>query len=285
MISEADYLQALAKVFDSRSAEVLVGIGDDAAIISPQKRALALATDMSVEGTHFSRDWSSLYEIGGKITAANLADIYAMGGEPKFLLVAAAIPTDFSLAEVTQLAEGIRDEASKVGAYVVGGDLTRSSLLVISISVFGEVGNPILRSGAKVGDLVAVSSLPGESSRGLERLKSGINDESISHHRYPRVEYSKVSHLDRVNVHSLTDVSDGLIEDLSSITKLSGVGIDLDSKKTTSDPHVLHGGEDHVFAGTFSVVPDGWIEIGIVTSEPGVRLDGVAITHEGFKHF
>ena len=285
MISEADYLQALAKVFDSRSPEVLIGIGDDAAIISPQKRAIALSTDMAVEGTHFTRGWSSLYEIGGKITAANLADIYAMGGEPKYLLVAAAIPSDFSLAEVTQLAEGIRDEASKVGAYIVGGDLTRSSLLVLSISVFGEVDDPILRSSAKVGDLVALSSLPGESSRGLERLKSGINDEISSHHRYPRVEYSKIAHLNRATVHSLTDVSDGLIEDLSSISKLSGVGIDLDSTKTTLDPHVLHGGEDHVFVGTFSAIPEGWIEIGVVTTEPGVRLDGKLISHQGFKHF
>ncbi len=153
MTSEADYLRMLESVFHAQSEEIEVGIGDDAAVIAPQKRALALSTDMAVEGTHFNRQWSSLYEIGGKVTAANLADIFAMGGRPKFLLVAAAIPTNFSLNEIKELAQGIQDEASKVRAYVVGGDLTRSALLTIAVTVFGEVENPILRSGAEVGDI------------------------------------------------------------------------------------------------------------------------------------
>ena len=285
MTSEADYLRVLESVFHAQSEEIEVGIGDDAAVIAPQKRALALSTDMAVEGTHFNRQWSSLYEIGGKVTAANLADIFAMGGRPKFLLVAAAIPTNFSLNEIKELAQGIQDEASKVGSYVVGGDLTRSALLTIAVTVFGEVENPILRSGAKVGDYVCVSELPGKSSRGLELLKSGIFDEQTLDHRYPIVNYEKLSHLDRLNVNSLTDVSDGLIEELTSIATMSGVGIEISSNFIQSEHHILHGGEDHVFVGTFREMPDGWIEIGRVTSGSGVRLDGELISHEGFKHF
>ncbi len=285
MTTEAQYLSALEKTFNSRSAEVVVGIGDDAAVISPQKRALALSTDMAVEGTHFNRAWSSLYEIGAKICAANLADIFAMGGRPKFLLVAAAIPQEFSIQDLINVAEGIRDEAAKVGAFVIGGDLTRSPLLTIAISVYGDVENPILRSGAQIGDVVALSSLPGDSARGLELLQAGINDERSAAHKYPQVEYEKVAKLNRAFVHSLTDVSDGLVEELSSIARLSEVGIELSSEHLKKDLHVLHGGEDHVFVGTFTQAPDGWIEIGKVVFGNSVRLDGEIITHQGFTHF
>jgi len=285
MTTEAQYLSALEKTFNSRSPEVVVGIGDDAAVISPQKRALALSTDMAVEGTHFNRAWSSLYEIGAKICAANLADIFAMGGRPKFLLVAAAIPQKFSIQDLINVAEGIRDEAAKVGAFVIGGDLTRSPLLTIAISVYGDVENPILRSGAQIGDVVALSSLPGDSARGLELLQAGINDERSAAHKYPQVEYEKVAKLNRAFVHSLTDVSDGLVEELSSIARLSEVGIELSSEHLKKDLHVLHGGEDHVFVGTFTQAPDGWIEIGKVVFGNSVRLDGEIITHQGFTHF
>ena len=285
MTTEAQFLSALEKTFNSRSAEVVVGIGDDAAVISPQKRALALSTDMAVEGTHFNRAWSSLYEIGAKICAANLADIFAMGGRPKFLLVAAAIPQKFSIQDLINVAEGIRDEAAKVGAFVIGGDLTRSPLLTIAISVYGDVENPILRSGAQIGDVVALSSLPGDSARGLELLQAGINDERSAAHKYPQVEYEKVAKLNRAFVHSLTDVSDGLVEELSSIARLSEVGIELSSEHLKKDLHVLHGGEDHVFVGTFTQAPDGWIEIGKVVFGNSVRLDGEIITHQGFTHF
>ena len=285
MTTEAQYLSALEKTFNSRSPEVVVGIGDDAAVISPQKRALALSTDMAVEGTHFNRAWSSLYEIGAKICAANLADIFAMGGRPKFLLVAAAIPQKFSIQDLINVAEGIRDEAAKVGAFVIGGDLTRSPLLTIAISVYGDVENPILRSGAQIGDVVALSSLPGDSARGLELLQAGINDERSAAHKYPQVEYEKVAKLNRAFVHSLTDVSDGLVEELSSIARLSEVGIELSSEHLKKDLHVLHGGEDHIFVGTFTQAPDGWIEIGKVVFGNSVRLDGEIITHQGFTHF
>ncbi len=285
MTSEADYLRMLESVFHAQSEEIEVGIGDDAAVIAPQKRALALSTDMAVEGTHFNRQWSSLYEIGGKVTAANLADIFAMGGRPKFLLVAAAIPTNFSLNEIKELAQGIQDEASKVRAYVVGGDLTRSALLTIAVTVFGEVENPILRSGAEVGDIVAVSDLPGESATGLERLMAGLKDESSAQHRYPKVNYKKIEALDKSKTRSLTDVSDGLISELSGIAEASKVRIELDSAKFPCSQYVLHGGEDHVFVGTFTALPDGWFKLGSVVSGTGVYLDGTQISHQGFEHF
>ena len=282
MATEAEYLSILAKTFASSAPALRVGIGDDAAVIEVSSGGLALSTDMAVEGTHFNRNWSSLYEIGGKIAAANLADIYAMGATPEYLMVAAAIPLDFSIDEVAELACGIRDEAAKVGAIVVGGDLTKSSLLTIAISVFGRIEKPILRSGVRIGDVVAVSDLPGESSRGLELLQKGIHDEQTMAHRYPTVKYAKVK---GITAHSLTDNSDGLIAELGSLSQASEVAIEIFSKFIPTDIHTLHGGEDHVFVGTFGKCPEGWMEIGNVVEGSGVTLDGAEITHKGFTHF
>jgi thiamine-monophosphate kinase len=282
---EASHLKILAEVFASSSATLRVGIGDDAAVVAPTQSAIGLSTDMAVEGTHFDREWSTPYEIGGKVAAANLADIFAMGGKPEYLMVAAAIPSDFTAQDLKSLAEGIRDEAAKVNAIVVGGDLVRSSILTLAISVFGEVSKPILRSGAKVGDLVGVSGFPGESSKGLHLLQSGVRDERTMAHRYPTVNYSKIINLDITLTHALTDVSDGLIAELESLAQASEVGIDIDSSKIATDAHTLHGGEDHVFVGTFTSLPEGWIEIGRVDEGSGVRLDGKIITHQGFTHF
>jgi len=287
--SEEEFLKTLSQIFAPVglpvSKSLKVGIGDDAAVVAPGNAPLALSTDMAVEGTHFNREWSSLYEIGGKVTAANLADIFAMGGTPQYLLVAAAIPEDFTNEALKELAQGIQDEARKVDAIVVGGDLTRSKILTIAISAFGEVSRPILRSGACEGDVVAISDLPGESSRGLKLLQEGIRDERTKSHRYPSIKYGKVINLEQGLVHSLTDVSDGLIAELESLGSASGVCIEIESSKIPTDAHTLHGGEDHVFVGTFTKLPSGWIEIGRVVNGAGVRLDGSAITHQGFTHF
>ena len=285
MTSEGQFLNALAKIFASTDPSLTVGIGDDAAVVTQPQAHMTLSSDMAVEGTHFNRAWSSLYEIGGKVAVANLADVYAMGARARYLLVAAAIPETMTVDEISELARGIRDEADKVGAIVVGGDLTRSPLLTISISVTGEVDSPYLRSGARVGDIVAVSKLPGASSRGLDDLRAGRVSDDVKAHCYPTVDYAKVEALDRSTVHSLTDVSDGLIAELEAIATASRVGIDLTSSFLPNDRHVLHGGEDHVFVGTFAKLPVGWIEIGKVTAGSGVRFDGSEISHEGFTHF
>jgi len=306
MATEREILAAISAVFSRSSDEsVLVGIGDDAAVIKAALTPIALASDMAVEGTHFSRNWSSFYEIGAKITAANLADIFAMGGRPEYLLVSAALPKSITVEEVEELALGIADEAALVGASVVGGDLASSEKIVISISAFGAVGRPILRSGAKVGDQVVVSKLPGESAAGLEYLKRGVLDSSSAHHRHPTVDYQSAQAISAI-AHSMIDVSDGLVSELSHIASASSVGITIDkellaSSKDYSDlarsamelgvdvwQWVLHGGEDHVFIATIpseAAVPRGFLVIGKVIEGSRVMVDGFVAEHEGFSHF
>ncbi|MEI6220957.1 MAG: thiamine-phosphate kinase [Actinomycetes bacterium] len=287
MASESSLIAAVKAIFEgapSSHDRVLVGIGDDAAIISQPKGKVALATDIAVEGVHFNRTWSSLFEIGAKITAANLADIYAMGGTPEYLLVAAALPAGFTVAEIEELARGIVDEASKVGARVVGGDLTASEALVVSLAVYGSVKDPILRSGAAVGDLVIISDLPGKSAAGLELLKAGISDERTLPHRRPLVDYTAARDFALAGVSAMCDVSDGLASELLHISRASGVGIEI----RTDEAIDFDGGEDHVFVATISPhlpFPRQAIEIGRVVLGKGVRINGEPAIHKGFTHF
>jgi len=306
MTTEREILAAISAVFSRTTDEsVLVGIGDDAAVIKASLTPIALASDMAIEGTHFSRNWSSLYEIGAKITAANLADIFAMGGRPEYLLVNAALPKSITVEDAQELALGIADEAALVGASVVGGDLAYSEKIVISISAFGAVGRPILRSGAKVGDQVVVSKLPGESASGLEYLKRGVLDTSSSHHRHPSVDYQSAQAISAI-AHSMIDISDGLVSELSHIAMASSVGIAIDKELLASSSDyadlaraaadlgvdvwqwVLHGGEDHVFLATIPsevAVPKGFLVIGEVIEGSRVTVDGFVAEHEGYSHF
>jgi len=287
MASESSLIAAVKAIFESALPDderVLVGIGDDAAIISQPKGKIALATDIAIEGMHFKRSWSSLFEIGAKVCAANLADIYAMGGTPEYLLVAAALPAGFTVAEIQELARGIVDEASKVGARVVGGDLTLSEVLVLSIAVYGSVKEPVLRSGAQVGDLVIISGVPGKSAAGLKLLEQGISDERTLAHRRPVVDYFAARDFALAGVSAMCDVSDGLTSELLHISRASGVGIEI----RTDEEIDFDGGEDHVFVATISPhlpFPRQAIEIGRVVLGKGVRINGEPALHKGFTHF
>ena len=285
MASESELIAAVRAIFEATPDErVLIGIGDDGAVIAQPKGKVVLATDIAVEGTHFNREWSSLFEIGAKITAANLADIYAMGGRPEYLLVAAALPHGFTVPEIQELARGIVDEASKVGARVVGGDITASKDLVISIAVYGSVKDSVTRSGAQVGDLVIISDLPGASAVGLELLKQGVRDDRTLPHRRPIVNYEAARDFALAGVSAMCDVSDGLTSELLHIAKASGVGIEI----RTDEAIDFNGGEDHIFVATISPhlpFPRQAIEIGRVVLGKGVRINGEIATHQGFKHF
>ena len=125
MASESEIIKALSAIFKASNSGMVVGIGDDGAVAPASNKQIVMSSDMAVEGIHFKRNWSSLKEIGAKITAANLADIYAMGGVPKYLLVSAGLPDNFTIPEVTELATGIKSEADLVNCVVVGGDISK----------------------------------------------------------------------------------------------------------------------------------------------------------------
>ena len=312
-MNESEILERIATIFARNgryTKDLILGIGDDGAVISASDKPLVLTTDCAIEGIHFKREWSSLREIGAKVAAANLADVYAMGGVPKFLLVAAAIPKGAS-DEIFELAEGIAAEADLVGAQVIGGDLSSSEKIMITITAVGTTTKPVKRSGAKIGDVVVVTGLTGWSRAGLNLLEKGFanSDKAISLFKKPIPPYSSAEKIAKI-ANSMCDVSDGLLSEASHIGKASSVTLEVDPELISklvgfseiaklggeiSSDHwewVLSGGEDHQFLATVPADSDyenhGAFKIGTVKAHGKnyVELVGRELPKEvGYSHF
>src|SRR5262249_40893711 len=148
------------------TAGVMLGPGDDAAVVGAPDGRVVVSTDLLLEGRHFRRDWSSGYDVGRKAAAQNLADVAAMGATPTAIVVGLGIPADLPLTWLDALTDGFRDECATVGASVAGGDITRCDLVVVSVTALGDLGGnaPVKRSGARPGQVVAVSGRLGYSA-------------------------------------------------------------------------------------------------------------------------
>jgi thiamine-monophosphate kinase len=268
---------------------VLLGPGDDAAVVVTHGGRVVATTDVLVEGVHFRRDWSSAYDVGRKAAAANLADVAAMGGSGTALLVGLAAPADLPLQWAVDLADGLRDECELVGAAVVGGDTVQADQIVVSVTALGSVDRWVTRAGARPGDLVVVAGRLGHSAAGLRLLQGGTTSGPlVEAHRRPVPPYAAGPMLAAAGATAMCDVSDGLVQDLGHIAAASGVGIDLDSA-ALADPQVelsdvLHGGEDHALVATVPAAVDGCRVIGRVVPGSGVRLDGETVAG-GWQHW
>jgi len=306
--SEAGLIAQLRDLFHtSFQTGVEIGIGDDAAVVLASNKKLVATVDMAVEDIHFKREWSTPFQIGAKLTTANLADIFAMGATPKYLLVAAAITEVNNSQTVSELAKGIRSVADKFEVAVIGGDLSRAEKMSLSITALGEISEKsITRSGAKVGDIVYVSALPGLSAAGLAILTRGLDRPRyvVEAHLNPKL--SAPNKLIQVAT-SMCDISDGLFTDASHIASASTVRINLSKNKLISGSDfkdlaelavelgeqvfdwILTGGEDHFFLATVDPknASDGiGLEIGVVEAGGGeVVLDGEKIQKAGYQHF
>jgi thiamine-monophosphate kinase len=274
------------------SPAVLLGPGDDAAVVAVPDGRVVATTDVLVEGVHFRRDWSSAYDVGRKAAAANLADVAAMGGTATALLVGLAAPPDLALSWALELADGLRDEAAVVGAAVVGGDTVSAPQVVVSVTALGGlVGAPVTRAGARPGDLVVVAGRLGWASAGLRLLGQGVADGPlVEAHRRPLPPYAMGPVLAAAGASAMCDVSDGLVQDLGHIAVASGVGIELDEAALADDAvplqDVLTGGEDHALVATLppGPVPLGCRVVGRVVEGSGVRVDGRAV-EGGWEHW
>ena len=294
--SEEQVLAVLAEIFATTDPRLLLGIGDDAALVKGSDQQI-LTTDLAVEGVHFRSDWSSAYEIGRRIAAANIADVLAMNGSCDYLLVAAALTGKESVDWIRDLAQGIQDQASEAGALVVGGDLARSATLSIAISAVGHTDRPILRTGATIGDSIFLSSLTGWSAAGLEILTKGVSvsganvSQALNEYRAPTLDLT----IDFSSASSLSDVSDAVLIQGGQMASASRVRFEFDCNLVSQAPEfaelselsdqlncnvfdwILQGGEDHVLLATGKNLPG--IKIGEVVAGSGcaVLRDGVEI--------
>jgi thiamine-monophosphate kinase len=283
----------------------LLGPGDDAAVVAAPDGRVVASTDVLVEGRHFRRDWSGAVDVGHRAAAANLADIVAMGAAPTALLVAFCAPPDLPVAWAEELADGIGEEASLAGACVVGGDMSASPTLTISVTALGDLGGraPVTRSGARPGDIVAVNGRIGYAAAGYTILSRGFRSPKllVEAHRRPEVPYPAGPAAARLGATAMIDVSDGLLGDLGHIAAASRVGIDVTREAFAVpaqmrdaaaalgvDPYtwILTGGDDHALAATFgpdTALPPDWIVVGRVIDGSGVgrAADGSGVTVDG----
>ena len=301
---EAGVIAALARIFGTSGRGVEIGIGDDAAVVKTSDRT-AITTDVAVEGTHFSTAWSSAFDIGRKITAANLADVYAMGGSPRYLVAAVTLTGKESTEWIEELAEGIAHEASSCGAFVVGGDLAKGPCISISITAIGQIDTAITRSGAQVGDSIYISSLPGWSAAGLSIIEKDLDGDiavhAVSEFSAPTVDYSAAVQFSNGKASSMCDVSDALVIQAEQVARASGVHFAIDKELIRSHPEfvtlselaesvgedvwqwILAGGEDHVFLATGKVL--GGFCIGLVQEGAGVSGVEMKKAPDTWRHF
>jgi thiamine-monophosphate kinase len=277
-----------------------IGPGDDAAVVRAPDGRVVATSDLLVEGRHFRRDWSGPYDVGRKAAAQNLADVVAMGARPTALLIGFGVPPETELAWAERLYDGLRDECDLVGAVVAGGDVVRAPVVTLAVTALGDLAGraPLLRSGARPGDVVAVRGRLGFAAAGVDLLARGRTGPAalLDAHRRPRPPYDAGEEAAGLGATSLIDVSDGLVQDLGHVAAASGVRIDLDDAAlpipaelgAEGRTFVLTGGDDHAFAGTFPQeisLPETWRTIGLVVAGEGVTIDGQPHGLTGWDHF
>jgi thiamine-monophosphate kinase len=301
-LTEAQVIARLRDIFASPDPRIEVGIGDDAAVVAGEVRQV-MTTDMAVEGVHFRTDWSTGFEIGRKVTAANAADILAMGGVADYLLVAVALTGSESMEWISDLAHGIKFEADLAGLQIIGGDISKSEKIVISMTAVGHCTRPILRSGAKPGDGVYLSSLTGWSAAGLSILKSklpattDVMEKALREFKSPTIDYG----FDVTGASSLCDVSDALAIQASQMAESSKVAFEFDLSKIEAASEFLEletlarelgidiwhwifaGGEDHALLATGLDLPG--ILIGEVLAGSGIKNLPAGVEKSAWQHF
>jgi thiamine-monophosphate kinase len=304
-LGELKLIERITRELPKRS-DVAVGAGDDCAVVSLSgTEDLVLTTDPVVEGVHFETGTSG-ESIGRKALGRVLSDLAAMGSEPRWALINVVAPDDTELTVIDGIYQGLNQLAGQFNAAVVGGDVTRGSVLELHVFGVGTVprGKAVLRSGANAGDRVFVTGYLGGSRLGRHlQVEPRVNDGIFLRDR----------------ASAMIDVSDGLVGDLCHLADMSGVGVMLNLEQipvseaagqmaadgVSALEHALYDGED--FELLFTIAPEqladferAWkqhtvlkcTEIGIVTE----KAEGICISdnkgvrpidecRHGFEHF
>jgi len=321
--SEDELIASLREICATAAPEnIILGIGDDAAVWRPSRSNLSvITTDALVEGVHFTLAGMSARDIGQRAFAANLSDIAAMGARPVLATIALGVNARSDAAWIVELYAGMADLARRSGCAIAGGDITRAPAITIAITVVGEVrpSNLKRRSGARPGDIVAVTQPLGASHAGLRLLTD--RPELASDARFagvvrafrtpqPRLAEGRWFAASR-SVHALMDSSDGLSTDLTRLCAVSGVGATIDAVPIDAeaaavaalfgdDPerYALDGGEDFALIAVIAASAFGYLagrfarhfgtglyRVGTIETQPGIRrATGEPIAPAGWDH-
>lgn len=295
----------------------VIGPGDDAAVLNVPSGQAVISTDVLVEGHHFRTDWSSAEDVGYRAAVQNLADIAAMGATPTGMVVGLVLPQTTPVEWVEGLARGLAEATEPVGVGVIGGDLVTGDQLVVAITVHGETfAHPIFRSGAQVGDVLAVAGTLGKAAAGYALKVAGHEPQSeevaelILRFRRPQPPLSAGVAAVAGGATSMMDISDGLLKDAGRLARAGEVSLNIGTEhlrahidavqaavSVLGDPEaaqewVLTGGEDHGLLATFPAdieLPEGFLPIGTVreAGEIAVLVDNAepTTTASGWDHF
>lgn len=307
--SEQDLISRIAK--KPKNKNVLVGIGDDAAVLRWKKSThLLVSTDAMVQGNHFTLPWFTPKQTGMKAVESNVSDIAAMGGVPKHILVSLAFPKDTPPAFVDGLYSGMHSACDKYKLDIIGGNITGASEISITITILGEAraSELRLRSSARVGDCIVVSGSLGRGAAGLNLFRKGVNGHDIAKRAYltPKAQLAKSRRIAKY-AHAMEDVSDGLASEVRNICVASGCGAVIYAGKvplsssTINAAHAcgdsaldyaLFGGEDYELVFTVpkkNIRMVGGIVVGRITAGKKIMLEQngkkTELTEFGYDHF
>lgn len=305
-----DEFDLIRRFFDraAPSGDVVVGIGDDGAVVTPAEgREQVLVIDTLVEGVHFPSNFNPT-DIGYRVVSVNLSDIAAMGATPRWMTLALSMPTA-NEEWLTTFAEGLHMAAAEHSVALIGGDTTSAPQVVVTVQVSGDVptGEALLRSGARAGDTIYVTGTVGDAAAGLDGLMHGRPVKELVN-RFARPT-ARVGYGERLRgvASSAIDLSDGLYGDLRKLAFASGVGAEIDLQQLpVSDALIdnyapervlslaLGGGDDYELLFTSSrPLPDPGImqvtAIGTVTESRDLvlRLGDEIVPYDdsGYRHF
>jgi len=307
-VDEVGRIAMLARVLRAGGRGIEVGIGDDAAVLSPPPGRLVWTIDEQVEGVHFRRDIVSWRDVGWRSYMAAASDVAAMGATPWCALAALVVPGDVDDAALEAIARGQKEAAEAAGAPVVGGNLARGPAMSIATTLLGTCERPIERRGAMAGDGLWMAGRVGLAAAGLRALDESRGTEprlatAIVAWRAPHALFAEGRAM-AGRVHAAVDVSDGLARDAGHLADASGVQVVLDEVALLEDPVLLeaagalgasaldlalHGGEDYALVAAGEQSVEGFRRIGEVRAGTGLRLRGAtgerSLEPRGFDHF
>lgn len=289
---EATRIAHLTELFGGASDRLAVPPGDDAAVVRTGGEFAVTSVDAVVDGVHFNREHYPPRAIGHKATAAALSDLAAMGVAAGEVYVAAGIPRDLSDDDFAELADGIADAAQACDAIVAGGDLTASPQLWLSVTVVGyasTIEDVLTRSGARAGDVLAVTGDLGRSAAALELLETDAS-ELLQRQFAPTPRIAAGQTLAKAGATAMIDVSDGLAQDAGHIARMSGVAITIELAAVPVDQAVVEFTQQRgVHAAEFAAASGEEYEL--LVTLPADRLEaavkecaaaGVELTKIGF---
>ena len=246
-VGEHALLARLIARLPRTSPTVLVGPGDDAAVLAPiRNERIVVTTDAVVEGVHFLRAFSTPADIGHKALAVNLSDLAAMGATPRWALLSLVLPGSMPVSDVEELVDGLAALARRHGVSVVGGNITRTNgALVVDVTAGGDIGSRrwLTRSGAKPGHEIYISGAIGGAAAGLEMLRAPVTGSELPvtgcvlRHRRPEPRVRLGVAMARAKAaRAAMDLSDGLADALKQVASASGVGVKIDAENLPIDP-------------------------------------------------